>query len=296
MELRGYAQEKYLQRATRFLEHCRNADPLGGMWDVGDIQWWWRDGGYENPATQLFLETEDGREAHAMILLSQKYATFDYEILPGSEETKSGLEAFNIGLQWLETLETSNQEANNITFFVNEKHGYFRQSAEARGYKLLPRGHAQLALNLEGERLPERPPDSAIVVRSVEDSDIEEGHPPVIRTPPQNFDRILRGPLYRRCQHLIAVNSDNQVMAECIFWIDRRNAIGMFEPVETKPGFRRRGAARALLVEGLNRMNAIGVRIAKVSHYTDNDPAGSLYRSIGFEHQFTRLIYWRNWS
>lgn len=43
-------------------------------------------------------------------------------------------------------------------------------------------------------------------------------------------------------------------------------------------------------------MNASGVRIAKVSHYTDNEPAGNLYKSLGLEHQFNRFAYSRNRS
>lgn len=82
----SYSQQQYLLRATQFLDLCRSGDLLRGMWDVADIQWWWRDGGYEDPERQLFLESEDG-DVHAMVLLSEAYKTFDYEVKPGLTET-----------------------------------------------------------------------------------------------------------------------------------------------------------------------------------------------------------------
>lgn len=291
-ELRGYAQEQYLQSATRFLELCRSIDPVGGMWDVADIQWWWRDGGYEDPARQLFLETEVDGEARAMVLLSEAYATFDYEVLPGLEETPEGLNVFDAGLRWLEHLQTS-QKVDRVEFFVHEDHTVFRRSAAEKGFKSLQKVYVQLALELETEQVAAAPGDQSVLVRSVEDRDFVGEKPPVIRTPARNFARVKQAPLYERDQHLVAVGGENGVMGECIYWVDGANAIGVFEPVETKPEFRRQGVARALLIEGLRRMKDKGVKIAKVSHYSDNVPARRLYRSLGFREQFSRVVYGR---
>lgn len=292
LKLRGYAQEQYLRRVTRFVERCRSIEPLGGMWDVADFQWWWRDGGYEDPERQLFLETKGG-EVRAMVLLSEAYGTFDYEVLPGLEETAEGLKIFDAGLRWLKRLQLG-QKAVRIQFFVCEDHAAFRRFAEVQGFEELNRGYVQLALVLQGKQAAAAPGDNLIRVRCIEDRDFMDAKPPVLRTPARNFARVLQAPLYRRDQHLVAVGAENRVIGECIYWVDTENSIGVFEPVETKPEFRRKGVALALLNEGLRRMNLQGVRVAKVSHYSDNLPARNLYHSLGFSQLFSRLVYGNN--
>ncbi len=290
MRLQGYAQEQYLERATELVVACRKEDPLGGMWDVGDIHWWWRDGGYENPETQLFLEGENGGDAQGMILLSRQYATFDYEMRPGLEQTEIGLAAFSVGLDWLAKLRRGVGGPATVSFFIRENHSALLRAAAACGYASHQKGYTQLTLGLP-KTVAKTPVDTFFEVRTIVDADFENGQPPVIRTEPSKFSRILNAPLYRRDQHLVAVSRESEVIAECLFWIDEQNAIGVFEPIETKTEFRRRGAARALLTEGLNRMNARNVSTAKLSHYTDNQPASHLYQSLGFERQFTRVVY-----
>ena len=60
------------------------------------------------------------------------------------------------------------------------------------------------------------------------------------------------------------------------------NLVGLFEPVETDEGFRRRGLARAVMTEGLHRMRAAGMRTARVEHDITNAAAAALYESLGF--------------
>ena len=48
----GYSDYDYLEKVTDFLVACRREDPLGGMWDAGDLQWWWREDLYGDPANQ----------------------------------------------------------------------------------------------------------------------------------------------------------------------------------------------------------------------------------------------------
>ena len=263
------------------------------MWDVADIQWWWRDGGYVDPARQLFLESGDG-EARTMLLLSEAYATFDYEVFPGLEAAEAGLKVFDRGLRWLESLLLA-QQADSVTFFVREDHSAFRRAAAEQGFEDLQRAYVQLALNMEAEPAGAAG-NRSIHVRCIEDSDFIGGNPPVIRTPARDFARILKAPHYRAYQHLVAVGSENRVMGECIYWVDRANGIGVFEPVETRPEYRRRGVARALLMAGLSRMKGQGVKIAKVSHYSDNLAARNLYRSLGFGQVFNRIVYGRQLS
>jgi mycothiol synthase len=57
--------------------------------------------------------------------------------------------------------------------------------------------------------------------------------------------------------------------------------IGMFEPVGTHPAHRRRGLGKAVMVEGLWRLQALGAIVAYVGVGT-GVAANRLYESVGF--------------
>lgn len=66
----------------------------------------------------------------------------------------------------------------------------------------------------------------------------------------------------------------------CTVWFDPVTRTGMFEPVGVVPEHQRLGIGKALMVEGLQRLKALGARLAYVSSY--GEPAHSLYAGAGF--------------
>jgi ribosomal protein S18 acetylase RimI-like enzyme len=88
--------------------------------------------------------------------------------------------------------------------------------------------------------------------------------------------------------------SDDGVAARATIWFDHVNKVGLFEPVETLKGFRRRGLGRAVMTEGLHRMRAAGMRTALVEHEITNEPAAALYASLGFTVAFETLGFRRS--
>jgi ribosomal protein S18 acetylase RimI-like enzyme len=81
---------------------------------------------------------------------------------------------------------------------------------------------------------------------------------------------------------LVAVSPEGQFGSYCICWHDLANQSGEYEPVGTRPAFRRLGLARAVLVEGFRRLRERGARIAIVCTNADNVAAVPLYESVGF--------------
>jgi mycothiol synthase len=69
-------------------------------------------------------------------------------------------------------------------------------------------------------------------------------------------------------------------------WIDPVNHVGRFEPDGTHEPYRRRGLARAAMVDGLRRMRAHGMTAATVEYDATNTAAARLYQSLGFTSQF----------
>jgi GNAT superfamily N-acetyltransferase len=98
------------------------------------------------------------------------------------------------------------------------------------------------------------------------------------RTDPTWYCNIQTAPLYRRDLDLVAVASDGAIAAFCTVWFDDVTRSGYFEPVATVPAHQRRGLARALMMEGLRRLQHMGATMAFVSGY---DPAANaLYQSV----------------
>jgi mycothiol synthase len=99
---------------------------------------------------------------------------------------------------------------------------------------------------------------------------------PVMRTPGFAIDR-----------ELVVVNPDGRFAAFLVYWLDPVSRSGLFEPVGCHADFQRRGLTKALMYEGMRRMVAAGMQTAIVKHNTDNPPAAALYRSVGFQAQYT---------
>ena len=94
---------------------------------------------------------------------------------------------------------------------------------------------------------------------------------------------ILSAPGYDPALDLVAVAPDGRLAAVALAWLGptaggRRE--GQFEPVGTAPEFRRRGLARALLLEGMRRLRAAGATHALVETEDVREAANGLYRTV----------------
>ena len=98
------------------------------------------------------------------------------------------------------------------------------------------------------------------------------------RADPTWYRNIQTAPLYRRDLDLVAVAPDGAIAAFCTVWFDDVTRSGYFEPVATVPAHRRRGLGRALLTEGLRRLQRMGATVAFVSGYSS--AANALYQSV----------------
>ncbi len=98
------------------------------------------------------------------------------------------------------------------------------------------------------------------------------------RDDPGWYRNIQTAPLYRRDLDLVAVTTDGAIAAFCTIWFDDVTRSGCFEPVATVPAHQRRGLGRALLTEGLRRMQRVGALVACVGGYSAE--ANGLYRAV----------------
>lgn len=92
------------------------------------------------------------------------------------------------------------------------------------------------------------------------------------------YHNIQTAPLYRRDLDLVAIAPDGAIAAFCTIWFDDVTRSGCFEPVATVPAHRKRGLGKALLTEGLRRLQHMGATMAFVSGYSP--VANALYKSV----------------
>jgi mycothiol synthase len=89
---------------------------------------------------------------------------------------------------------------------------------------------------------------------------------------------IQRCPLYRRDLDIVAVAPGGEIASFCTLWYDNVTRSAYIEPVATVPEHQRRGLARAVMSEGLRRLQRLGATRAFVGGYEPG--ANALYASV----------------
>ncbi len=104
------------------------------------------------------------------------------------------------------------------------------------------------------------------------------------RNDPGWYRNIQTAPLYRRDLDLIVAAPDGSIAAFCTIWFDDVTRSGYFEPVATVPAHQKRGLGKAVMTEGLRRLQRMGCTLATVAGGSPR--ANALYRSVmGPEHE-----------
>jgi GNAT superfamily N-acetyltransferase len=98
-------------------------------------------------------------------------------------------------------------------------------------------------------------------------------------------------PSFRHDLNLVAEAPIGSFAALVGVTYDEANCRGIFEPVCTHPDHRRKGLARALMVEGLHRLKALGATDVYVET-GDAVPANELYDAVGFAEAYRGHV-WR---
>jgi ribosomal protein S18 acetylase RimI-like enzyme len=96
------------------------------------------------------------------------------------------------------------------------------------------------------------------------------------------YEGLREAPGYDPALDILVETESGELVANLICWRDEGSAIGSFEPVGTHARYRKRGLARALILEGLRRLKRRGMRWARVSTAHFNRPAIATYASSGF--------------
>lgn len=111
--------------------------------------------------------------------------------------------------------------------------------------------------------------------------------------------RTLRQPAYIPDLDLVAVAPDGRLAAFCVCWLSKspgEEASGQVEPLGVHADFRKLGLGRAILAEGLRRLQLYGAGRICVETGNYRNVALELYESAGFQVTRDVLVYRKDYA
>ena len=295
-----------LVEAMDFVARCRAFDPLGNYLHIGDLQWWCRDGSLDDQQNWHFWHQENGEMFALGIIVGNEIVCL---LHPDFRTYERYCAVRQWGLQRLKERarqqgesqyevqeEAASDDPERITFL--EREGYTRRESYYHLY------HRSLTEPLPAPTLP-----VGFTIRSIARETEAEARaalqrdaffPKGSKTYEEGTLRqlaVMKMPQYDPQLDLMVIAPDGTPAAGCICWVDPANRVGLFEPVGTRPQFRRQGLATALMLGGLQRLREQGMQAALViGVHPGNEEKSSeftssrfVYEAVGF--QLLRRIY-----
>lgn len=272
--------------ASDLLLEVRSRDPLAGLWEPGDVQWWY--------ATEPKLAAvsrslwHDTTGTPIAVTLEAVFADepgqlprVDVDIL-GDLEPGGAARRLVLPVVLDQLADPRFHPDAIVAMNVDGRDADLADRLEKIGFVEAPHDR----LDAMGQRA-----DPAAVVpalpagyRFADGTEPAAGpHHLVARNGPEVHDRLLRCPLHRPEFDLRIVAPDGTAAAYCLLWRDGATGVGHFEPVRTEGAHQRRGLGRALMAEGMRRLAAHGATLVKVDTYANNPAAIALYTRAGFQ-------------
>lgn len=293
LKMRRYQDEADYGRICDFLRQVfllNNRRELS--WQVARLDYWrWhgiRNLGDGRLEEDVFLWETDGGEL-AAVLNRESAGTGYLQLHPALRSADLEDEMLEVAERHLAVprpgggrrLQVMYTEGDEIRREALLKRGYQRQDSIACDH------HRPLS-----EPIPEAPIATGYVVRSLAGpADLPKRswaswrafHP---EAPAEEYGgwewyrNIQSAPLYRKELDLVAVAPGGEFATFCTIWYDEVTRTAYYEPVGTVPEHQRRGLGKAVLLEGLRRLEELGAVLATVG--SGEPHARAFYIAVGF--------------
>lgn len=248
-------------------------------WHVGDVTWGLRQHeGREDEWT--FRLWEDGRRVVAWSWLKGDRGLLEHDVHPDH------LHLLDEILAEPAARVASAFDDDEETLAALARHGYIR-----------PDGAFHFNARELGVASDPAPLPDGFHLRTVEPADLIERvavHRDVwdpSRVTESSYANVMSSWPYRPSLDCVVEAPDGRFAAYVLAWPDDANGVGLFEPVGTRPEFRRRGLGTAVCMFALRRLYEEGLREAIV--LCETDEASALYESVGFRRHATSVQYAR---
>jgi ribosomal protein S18 acetylase RimI-like enzyme len=261
---------EYLALATELLQRARVEDPMAGLWEAADLQWWWRTPRPSDAIDQLFWIDDDGPVAGVVLTDWGRVWGCDPIVVSGAGTSLARVwaraeEAIDgMGLDAVEVLARDDDV---------ELLGLLAGSGFAAGDEVS---------GITWMEAPDRPDVAGLPegFALVDRLGTTRPHPMRRRSGEGVDARLRQCSLYDPTLDLAVETAAGEIAAYALFWFDPVTNVGLLEPMRVEDAYQRRGLARALLTNGLERLAQRGARRLKVGYATD--VARGLYVGAGF--------------
>ncbi|MCW5878293.1 MAG: GNAT family N-acetyltransferase [Anaerolineales bacterium] len=272
---------KALELATALLQRARRADPMAGVWEAADVQWWWRKPRRSDAVEKLFWVDDQGPAA-GVLLTSWSDQAWQCDPVIAVGATGPAPSAL-----WSRALAHARQHAGQ-GFEVPVSDDDRVSQELALGAGLTASEQDRTAWMDAAERLSLSAPRAGFaIVDRTERRDAP--HPMQARNGPDVAQRLEQCSLYNPALDLAAQTADGRIAGYSLYWFDPTTKLGLVEPVRVEDEFQRLGLARAMLSAGIERLAARGAQRIKVSY--QSEAAAALYQGIGFRQTTTTTWY-----
>lgn len=278
MIIRPFDRDRDLAAVLSLVGRSRADGDTVAIFHPGGLQWWLR---------------RIGRAGFEVAVLSEDDAIVGLALRDGSDvivQTDTAhVEARHELLAWVEA-RVRGTEQHEIFVSVAEGDDGLRSTVLARGHSPSERyGYELVSDPVDAPSAPELPPGFEIIsLAPVLADQYVALHRAAWSRPdaPSTYDRrqhdlVTAMPDFRYDLVPIVAASRGVLAAYCISWWDPRSASVEIEPLGTHPDFRRKGLARAVVREVLQRARALGARYVLVWGTSANPAAKALYESAG---------------
>ena len=260
-----------LAATTELLQRTRRSDADIGVWDAFDVQWWWR---RPRRSDDLVLPVwfDDAGPCGAVVLTDwgDRWQA-DALVAPGG--------AVELSTVWAALVDTADRTGAAV-WEVLAREDDAELLAHLAGSGFVPTDdRSGIAWMSPEDRAAVAPPPPGFVITD-RAARPDRPHPLVVRNGGEVERRLRQCSLYDPTLDLAVDAPDGRPAGYAVFWSDPLTGVGMLEPMRVEDEFHRRGLARALLTEGLDRVVRKGARRLKVGF--DGEAGRRLYEGAGF--------------
>jgi len=239
------------------------------MWEAADVQWWWRRPRASDDLALPVWFDEVGPVAAAGLTAWDDTWQADVFAVPSVVPEQD---------VWTATLQDSaGHRGRALRVLVREDDTRLADLAVGSGFAMTDELSGTAWMDAD-DRPPVAPVDGFAIVDRV--AGAHRPHPMIARNGELVERRLRQCSLYDPTLELAVEDADGRVAGYALFWFDHTTLVGLVEPMRVQDEYRRRGLARMLLTNGLERLARKGARRLKVGFETD--AARNLYLGAGF--------------
>jgi ribosomal protein S18 acetylase RimI-like enzyme len=261
---------KRLALATKLLQRVRLADATAGVWEAADVQWWSRTPRRSDGLAMPFWSDDNGPVA--AVLLTDWTTAWGLDVLRVRDR------APDIDELWEEAGDVMIAAGHErYESLVREDDDELVSRLASAGFEPGERAWLAWMDPAERPRVTELPDGYRLVDRAQNGS---RPHSMVARSGHDVEERLRRCSLYDPALDLAVQAADGSFAGYALFWADPVTGVGLLEPMRVEDAHARRGLARAMLTEGLDRL--VRRRMTRLKVGFETEAARGLYVGAGF--------------